>query len=56
MYKSESATLRVVFLSGMIYEYKNVPEEIYQQMRTASSKGKYLNEHIKGRYIFEKIN
>jgi DNA primase len=54
-YDPEKATLRVVFVSGMIYEYKNVPEEEYIHMKTSGSKGIYLNKHIKGKYEFEKV-
>jgi hypothetical protein len=54
-YDPRSATLRVVFVSGMVYDYKEVPEKIYTDMKTASSKGAYLNHFVKGRYTFEKI-
>jgi len=55
-YYPESATLRVVFVSGMIYDYKKVPERIYQDMKNATSKGTYLNKHVKGIYDFEKVS
>lgn len=54
-YNAEAATLRVTFVSGMVYEYKDVPEEVYVAMKTSGAKGIYLNQHIKGRYAFEKI-
>ena len=54
-YDPVSATLRVIFVSGMIYDYKNVPATIYEAMKTAGSKGKYLNKYIKGCYPFKKI-
>jgi hypothetical protein len=54
-YNPETSTLRVTFVSGMIYEYKDVPEEIYIAMKTSGAKGIYLNQHIKGKYPFEKI-
>lgn len=55
-YDVQSATLRIIFVSGMVYEYKEVPEEIYNEMKTSGSKGTYLNKHIKGHYAFEKIS
>jgi len=55
-YNNNTSTLRIIFVSGIIYDYKNVPEEIYKAMKTASSKGNFLNTHIKGKYNFEKIN
>lgn len=54
-YNSLSCTLRVIFTSGLIYDYKNVPAQVYQAMTKTASKGRYLNQHIKGRYDFSKI-
>lgn len=42
-------------MSGNIYEYRNVPLEIYRAMKRASSKGVYFNQSIKGKYSFQKI-
>jgi len=39
--------------SGLVYEYKNVPEEIYNAMITSGSKGIYFNRHINGQYEFK---
>ena len=54
-YNSESGTLKIIFVSGMIYEYHNVPPEKYQAMKTSGSKGKFLNKFIKGYHPFKKI-
>lgn len=55
-YDKDTATLRIIFVSGLIYDYKNVPEEVYQAMKTSGSKGTYLNKHIKGHYEYEKVS
>jgi hypothetical protein len=47
--------LRVSYVSGAVYDYKNVPEEIYKAMKNAFSKGTYLNKYVKGNYSFEKV-
>jgi hypothetical protein len=54
-YDASSSTLRVVYVSGAVYDYKKVPEKIYNKMKTASSKGEYLNKQIKPNYKFEKV-
>lgn len=55
-YNSETAILRVEFLYGAIYEYYSVPEEIYQGLLYADSKGTYFNAYIKkGGYAFAKL-
>jgi hypothetical protein len=54
-YVPEQKALRVTFVSGMVYEYKPVPEDLYLKMKASISKGKFLNSQIKGKYMFEKI-
>lgn len=55
-YDSLSSTLRVIYTSGVVYDYINVPAKVYEAMKNAFSKGRYLNEHVKGHYAFRKIN
>ena len=54
-YDAPSQILRVRYVSGMIYDYKKVPEEVYLNMKAAFTKGVFLNQHIKNKYEFEKI-
>lgn len=54
-YNPESSTLRIVYVSGMVYDYKNVPEKVYKAMKAATSKGTFLNRFIKGHYPFKKV-
>jgi hypothetical protein len=54
-YTKETAILKIVFVSGTIYEYLNVPEEVYKQMKLSKSKGIFLNNDIKGKYPFKKV-
>ena len=54
-YDSTKQVLRVYFVSGLVYDYKNVPPHVYQAMIKAFSKGTYLNRYIKGQYDFEKV-
>ncbi|UYQ95995.1 KTSC domain-containing protein [Chitinophaga horti] len=54
-YDPASLTLRVVYVSGMVYDYHDVPPGVYESMRRATSKGRFLNRHIKGHYPFEKV-
>jgi hypothetical protein len=56
IYDEASSKLRIVFVSGAIYEYKKVPAVVFTAMKNASSKGTYLNRHIKGKYSFKKIS
>ena len=55
-YDAEKKILRIVFVTGMVYNYKNVPENIYHEMKNSFSKGIYFNQHVKNVFDFEKVN
>ena len=48
--------LHVQFKSGAEYIYSDVPQDVVQAFLAAESKGKYLNEYIKGVYEAEKVS
>lgn len=54
-YDAASRVLRIVYVSGNVYDYKDVPAEVYEAMKTSGSKGIFLNKEIKGKYKFEKV-
>ena len=54
-YDADKQVLKVVFISGSIYEYLKIPEEVYRSMKASSSKGEFLNRIIKGQYDFRRI-
>ena len=54
-YDITTSTLRIVYVSGSVYDYKDVPEKVYNEMKKSSSKGEFLNKEIKPNYEFEKI-
>jgi len=55
-YDHETQTLSVTYVSGSVYNYRNVPREEYELMKTSGAKGIYLNKNIKGKYRFEKVD
>ena len=55
-YDEITHTLRVHYVSGMVYDYMKVPPMIYKAMKSSDSKGTYLNKYIKGHYDFKKIS
>jgi hypothetical protein len=40
----------VVFVSGKRYRYHDVPEETYQSMKRAFSKGEFFNAHVRDHF------
>lgn len=54
-YDADSRTLEVEFNDGSVYQYEGVPQDEYEGLMNADSKGKYLNANIKGRYSYVKL-
>lgn len=54
-YDNDRRIVEVVFKSGTIYQYFDVPEPVYQELRRASSIGQYLNTNIKGQYRYARV-
>jgi hypothetical protein len=48
--------LDIVFVSGRRYRYHGVPEETYDAMRRAFSKGEFFNRYIRDQYRFSLVN
>lgn len=46
-YDYDNAILRVEFLKGGLYDYQQVPVELYQGLLEAVSKGKFFSQFIK---------
>jgi hypothetical protein len=55
-YDAGSKVLRIIYQSGAVYDYKDVPEKVYRQMKAAPSRGTFLNRKIKGVFSYEKIH
>jgi hypothetical protein len=55
-YNADRELLRIIYVSGDVYDYKHVPEKVYKEMKASGSKGTYLSHFIKGVYEFEKVN
>jgi len=54
-YVEDARELQVRFLNGSTYSYADVPQEIYEELLNAPSKGSYLNRMIKGVYNYQKL-
>ena len=44
-YDATTETLEVEFLNGSMYQYYNVPENMYDRFMQDPSKGRFLNLH-----------
>ena len=54
-YDEDTSTLEIEFHSGAIYQYFDVPPNVYQGIIEASSIGQYFAQYIKGYYRYVKI-
>lgn len=50
----DGTNLYVKYKSGT-YVYENVDKSIYEGLLSSDSKGRYMNENIKGKYNYSKI-
>ncbi len=48
--------LYVQFKSSGLYVYYNVPKEVYNELLSAESKGKYHNKNIKWKYEYKRLS
>jgi len=49
-YESDTSTLEIEFKSGVVWQYYDVPENVYYDMKNSGSLGKYFHANIKGQY------
>ncbi len=54
-YNEETRVLRIIYTSGLKYDYKDVPAEVFIALKNAGSKGIFLNKNIKGKFAYEKV-
>lgn len=54
-YDENSATLEIEFKNGATYQYFDVPENVFTELRDADSVGEYLAARIKGTYRYSKV-
>jgi len=60
-YDEEAKTLEIAFLDkgsggdGAVYQYYEVPKNVYDEIMEAESKGKYLHQNIKDVFRYSKV-
>lgn len=54
-FDSSISTLEIEFKSGAVWQYFDVPESVYYEMKSASSCGKFFHSSIKGQYTESQV-
>lgn len=50
----DGTNLYVNYKSGT-YKYENVDKSVYESLISSESKGRFMNENIKGRYNYSRV-
>jgi hypothetical protein len=54
-YDEGTETLEIEFQSGGVYEYYGVPERVHAELLTASSRGGYFHDNVRGEYDYARL-
>lgn len=55
-YDAASSTLQVEFTNGGLYEYRDVPAQVAEELAAAGSVGRYFATNIRHRYAGRKLS
>ncbi len=53
-YKPDLRILTIIYNSGAVYDYLDVPQVVFDAFRAAYSKGVFLNTEIKPNFAYHK--
>lgn len=51
-YDDGNRILKVEFRNGSVYDYFDIPDQVFNGMRNAPSKGQYLAQQVKGNFRY----
>lgn len=54
-YDPATQIFEVLYHSGKVYQYLDVPESEYRQFKATMVKGIWFNRHIKNKYPFKEV-
>ena len=54
-YDADARELEITFVTGRVYVYSRVPEDVFEGFLAASSKGEFFNAHIRNDYPYREI-
>ncbi len=54
-YDAENEILEVEFIHGGIYQYFDVPENVFEELMNADSHGVYFSANIRNDYEYQKL-
>jgi len=54
-YDPETRVLSVGFPKGALYQYSDVPPEVYRDLAASKSRGRFFNQHIRPVYRYRRV-
>ena len=54
-YDADTRELEITFVTGRVYVYSAVPEDVFEGFLAASSKGEFFNAEIRNVYAYREI-
>lgn len=54
-YDGNTGNMLVEFKLGSVYEYENVPHDLFEQLVKADSVGSFFNINVKSKFKFRKV-
>ena len=54
-YDAGSGILEVEFKGGSVYQYRGIPQEMYDELREADSVGSFIHRRIKNVFECERV-
>lgn len=54
-YDEVNQDLFITYKSGVTYKYKSVPDKVFEDFKSAESKGSFANKFIKSQFKYERI-
>jgi len=55
-FEYKSQVLKISFADGNVYEYFDVPKEVYRKLINADSPGRFARRHIFNTYVYRSLN
>jgi DnaJ-class molecular chaperone len=55
-FEYKSQVLKIHFADGNVYEYFDVPKEVYRKLINADSPGRFARRHIFNAYVYRSLN
>jgi len=53
-YEYDNYRLTLTFNNGTAYDYNDVPNFVFEGLRTSASKGKFINKYVLSSYKFKR--